>query len=259
MGGFFGAASRGACRNELFYGVDYNSHLGTRRAGMATFDSEDNCFCRSIHSIENTYFRTKFEDELPKFKGDIGIGVISDNDPQPIIINSHLGKFAIVTVAKVCNMDQLEKELLDEGAHFGELSSGRTNQTELIALLINRGKNFAEGIAHMFERIEGSCSLLILTENSIIAARDQLGRTPIILGKKTDGSGFAASSESTAFPNLGYEHYRDLGPGEGVGITAHGRSGRNHCQRHKGHNPGRQRHADLLVLMGLLRIPDIFI
>ena len=109
---------------------------------MATFDSEDNCFCRSIHSIENTYFRTKFEDELPKFKGDIGIGVISDNDPQPIIINSHLGKFAIVTVAKVCNMDQLEKELLDEGAHFGELSSGRTNQTELIALLINRGKNF---------------------------------------------------------------------------------------------------------------------
>ena len=220
MGGFFGAASKGACRNELFYGVDYNSHLGTRRAGMATFDSEDNCFCRSIHSIENTYFRTKFEDELPKFKGDIGIGVISDNDPQPIIINSHLGKFAIVTVAKVCNMDQLEKELLDEGAHFGELSSGRTNQTELIALLINRGKNFAEGIAHMFERIEGSCSLLILTENSIIAARDQLGRTPIILGKKTDGSGFAASSESTAFPNLGYEHYRDLGPGEVVEITA---------------------------------------
>ncbi len=220
MGGFFGAASKGACRNELFYGVDYNSHLGTRRAGMATFDSEDNCFCRSIHSIENTYFRTKFEDELPKFKGDIGIGVISDNDPQPIIINSHLGKFAIVTVAKVCNMDQLEKELLDEGAHFGELSSGRTNQTELIALLINRGKNFAEGIAHMLERIEGSCSLLILTENSIIAARDQLGRTPIILGKKTDGSGFAASSESTAFPNLGYEHYRDLGPGEVVEITA---------------------------------------
>lgn len=219
MGGFFGAASKHACRNELFYGVDYNSHLGTRRAGMATFDAEDNCFCRSIHNIENTYFRTKFEDELDKFKGDIGIGVISDNDPQPIVISSHLGKFAIVTVAKINNIEQLEKELLEEGAHFGELSSGRTNQTELIALLINRGKTFAEGIADMFERIEGSCSLLILTENSIIAARDQLGRTPVILGKKTDGTGYAASSESTAFPNLGYETYRDLGPGEVVEIT----------------------------------------
>lgn len=219
MGGFFGAASKDACRNELFYGVDYNSHLGTRRAGMATFDSEQNCFCRSIHSIENTYFRTKFEDELDKFKGNVGIGVISDNDPQPIIINSHLGKFAIVTVAKINNIDRLEKELLEEGAHFGELSSGRTNQTELVALLINRGSNFTEGIAHMFKRIEGSCSLLILTENSIIAARDQLGRTPVIIGKKIDGSGFAVSSESTAFPNLGYTHFCDLGPGEVVEIT----------------------------------------
>lgn len=220
MGGFFGAASKNACRNELFYGVDYNSHLGTKRAGMATFDADDKRFCRSIHSIENTYFRTKFEDELDKFKGDIGIGVISDNDPQPIVINSHLGKFAIVTVAKINNMDKLEKELLEEGAHFGELSSGRTNQTELVALLINRKNSFAEGIRHMFERIEGSCSLLILTEGSIIAARDQLGRTPVILGRNTDGSGFAASSESTAFPNLGYEHYRDLGPGEVVEFTA---------------------------------------
>ena len=139
MGGFFGAASKGACRNELFYGVDYNSHLGTRRAGMATYDADDNRFCRSIHSIENTYFRTKFEDELDKFKGNIGIGVISDNDPQPIVFNSHLGKFAIVTVAKICNIERLEKELLEEGAHFGELSSGRTNPTELIALLINKG------------------------------------------------------------------------------------------------------------------------
>ena len=137
MGGFFGAASKGACRNELFYGVDYNSHLGTRRAGMATYDADDNRFCRSIHSIENTYFRTKFEDELDKFKGNIGIGVISDNDPQPIVFNSHLGKFAIVTVAKICNIERLEKELLEEGAHFGELSSGRTNPTELIALLIS--------------------------------------------------------------------------------------------------------------------------
>lgn len=220
MGGFFGAASKGACRNELFYGVDYNSHLGTRRAGMVTYDQKEHKFCRSIHSIENTYFRTKFENELSKFKGDTGIGVISDNDPQPIIINSHLGKFAIVTVAKINNIDQLEKELLAEGKHFGELSSGATNPTEVVALLINNGKDFAEGIAHMQQRIEGSCSLLILTEDGIIAARDQMGRTPVILGRKSDGSGFGASSESTAFPNLGYEHYRDLGPGEVVRMTA---------------------------------------
>lgn len=222
MGGFFGTASRSQCRNDLFYGVDYNSHLGTRRAGMVTYDSDENIFCRSIHSIENTYFRTKFEDELNKFKGLSGIGIISDNDPQPIIINSHLGRFAIVTVAKINNLNELEKELIDSGAHFGELSSGYTNQTELIALLINQGKTFSEGIQYMFEKIEGSCSLLILTENGIIAARDQLGRTPIILGRKADGSAYAASSESTSFPNLGYEHLRDLGPGEIVEITADG-------------------------------------
>ena len=219
MGGFFGAALKKSCCNDLFYGVDYNSHLGTRRAGMVTFDKDDDKFCRSIHSIENTYFRSKFEDELSKFKGDIGIGVISDTDPQPIVINSHLGKFAIVTVAKINNIEQLEKELLDNGAHFGELSSGKTNPTELVALLINQKNSFEDGIKHLFERIEGSCSLLILTENSIIAARDQLGRTPVILGKKDDGSGFAVSSESTAFPNIGYSHYKDLGPGEVVKIT----------------------------------------
>lgn len=222
MGGFFGAALKESCRNDLFYGVDYNSHLGTRRAGMATYDSEDQLFCRSIHSIENTYFRSKFEDELEKFKGNLGIGVISDTDPQPIVINSHLGKFAIVTVAKINNIDRLEKELLESGAHFGELSSGKTNPTELVALLINQGKTFEEGIENLFKRIEGSCSLLILTEDSIIAARDQLGRTPIILGKKEDGSGYAACSESTAFPNLGYKYYKDLGPGEVVKITSEG-------------------------------------
>ena len=222
MGGFFGTALKKSCRNDLFYGVDYNSHLGTRRAGMVTYDSADGCFCRSIHSIENTYFRTKFEDELVKFKGDIGIGVISDNDPQPIVINSHLGKFAVVTVARINNIDQLEKELLESGAHFGELSSGKTNPTELVALLINQGKTFEEGISILFNRIEGSCSLLILTETSIIAVRDQLGRTPVIIGVKADGSGYAATSESTAFPNLDYVHYRDLGPGEAVTITADG-------------------------------------
>ena len=219
MGGFFGTALNHSCRNDLFYGVDYNSHLGTRRAGMVTFDKEDKKFCRSIHSIENTYFRTKFEDELSKFKGDIGIGVISDNDPQPIVINSHLGKFAVVTVARINNIDELERELLAEGAHFGELSSGKTNPTELVALLINQGKSFKEGIEKLFKRIEGSCSFLILTENSIIAGRDQLGRTPVILGRKNDGSGYAATSESTSFPNLNYTTLRDLGPGEVVEFT----------------------------------------
>lgn len=220
MGGFFGTALKKSCRNDLFYGIDYNSHLGTRRAGMVTYDADEDRFCRSIHSIENTYFRSKFEDDLNKFKGDTGIGVISDNDPQPIVINSHLGKFAIVTVAKINNIEELVKELLEKGAHFGELSSGKTNPTELVALLINQGKSFEDGIQNLFKKIEGSCSLLILKENSIIAARDQLGRTPVILGRKNDGTGFAVSSESTAFPNLDYTLLRDLGPGEVVEFTA---------------------------------------
>ncbi len=221
MGGFFGIASRRSCRTELFYGVDYNSHLGTRRAGMATYDAENGRFVRKIHSLESTYFRTKFEKELEKFTGNSGIGIISDTDPQPIIINSHLGKFAIVTVAKVCNLDALERELLEQGVHFGELSSGATNQTELIALLINRGKTFVEGIENVFNKIEGSCSLLILTEaGTIIAARDKLGRTPVILAQKDDA--WAASSESTAFPNLDFKSVRDLGPGEIVEISADG-------------------------------------
>lgn len=221
MGGFFGITARKKCRNELFYGVDYNSHLGTRRAGMATYDPESKCFIRKIHSLESTYFRTKFEHELEKFKGNSGIGIISDTDPQPIIINSHLGKFAIVTVAKICNIAELERELLDQGVHFGELSSGTTNQTELIALLINRGQTFVEGIENVYKKIHGSCSLLILTEKgSIIAARDKLGRTPIILGHK-EGA-WAATSESTAFPNLEFEPVRDLGPGEIVEITSEG-------------------------------------
>lgn len=222
MGGIFGAALKEACCNDLYYGVDYNSHLGTRRAGMATYNHETQCFCRSIHSIENTYFRSKFDDELVKFKGNIGIGVISDNDPQPIVINSHLGKFAIVTVCKINNISQLEKELLESGAHFGELSSGKTNPTELVALLINQGKTFEEGIKNLFNRIEGSCSFLILTEKSIIAVRDQLGRTPLILAQREDKAGYAVSSESTAFPNLGYKTLRDLGPGEAVEIKPDG-------------------------------------
>ncbi len=220
MGGIMGVASRDNCRTDLFYGTDYHSHLGTRRAGMATYDPEDKMFCRSIHSLEHSYFRTKFEDELPKFKGNLGIGVISDTDPQPIVINSHLGKYAIVSVAHICNIEALEKELLDAGIHFGELSSGKTNQTELIALLINQGKTFAEGINHAFDKIEGSCTLLILTEKGIIGARDRLGRTPLVLGHK-EGA-YTLASESTVFPNLGYEPIRDLGPGEIVEITPEG-------------------------------------
>lgn len=221
MGGFFGAAKKnGDCRTDLFYGTDYNSHLGTRRAGMVTYDSHEEKFCRSIHSLESSYFRTKFEKELDKFKGSTGIGIISDTDPQPIVIHSHLGKFAIVTVAYLYNLEELTRELLDAGIHFGELSQGRINQTELIALLINQGRDFTEGIRNVQARVKGSCSMLILTEDGIIAARDKLGRTPIILGQK-EGA-IAATSESTAFPNLDYKIMRDLGPGEIVKFNADG-------------------------------------
>lgn len=220
MGGFFGVVSKEECRYDLFYGTDYNSHLGTRRGGMVTYDSDNGRFCRKIHSLEQTYFRTKFEGDLEKFVGDSGIGVISDNDPQPIIFNSRLGKFAIVTVAKICNIDELEKELLDEGQHFAELSSGNTNPTELVALIISRGESYVDGIEKVFRKIQGSCSMLLLTEDGIIAARDRLGRTPIILGHK-DGA-YALTSESTSFPNLDYEKIRDLGPGEIVRVRADG-------------------------------------
>ena len=203
----------------MFYGTDYNSHLGTKRAGMATYDEEKG-FIRSIHNLESSYFRTKFESELGKFTGNSGIGVISDTDPQPIIINSRLGRFAIVTVAKICNMDELEKELLESNMHFAEATSGKINQTELVALLILQGATFVEGIENVYRSIKGSCSMLILTEDGIIAARDRLGRTPIVIGKK-DGA-YAASSESTCFPNLDYEIDRYVGPGEILRITADG-------------------------------------
>ena len=219
MGGFFGTISKKSCKADLFYGTDYNSHLGTKRAGMATYDEEKG-FIRSIHNLESSYFRTKFESELGKFTGNSGIGVISDTDPQPIIINSRLGRFAIVTVAKICNMDELEKELLESNMHFAEATSGKINQTELVALLILQGATFVEGIENVYRSIKGSCSMLILTEDGIIAARDRLGRTPIVIGKK-DGA-YAASSESTCFPNLDYEIDRYVGPGEILRITADG-------------------------------------
>ena len=216
MGGFFGTIKKASCVTDLFYGIDYNSHMGTKRAGMATLN--DGVYTRAIHNIANSYFRTKFEPELPTFAGYSGIGVISDTDAQPIIVNCHLGKFAIVTVAKITNLPTLERELLAKGNHFCEHSNGITNQSELVSMLIAEGKTFTEGIENVFRQIKGSCSMLILTESGIIAARDKYGRTPIVIGKGSDG--YAISSESCAFPNLGYETDYFIGPGEIVLVTA---------------------------------------
>ena len=220
MGGFFGTVAQSACVYDLFYGTDYNSHLGTKRGGMATYNSQSRLFARAIHNLESTYFRTKFEGELDKFVGESGIGVINDTDPQPVVINSHLGRFAIVTVAKITNIEEIEQELLNQKMHFAELSSGKTNQTELISLLIIQGKDFVDGIENVFRHIKGSCSMLLLTEDGIIAARDRWGRTPIVVGRK-EGA-YAVSSESSSFPNLDYEIDRYLGPGEIVRLRANG-------------------------------------
>ena len=211
MGGFFGCISQQDCVNDLFYGTDYNSHLGTKRAGLVTFDPERG-FNRSIHSLERDYFRSRFEDELDSFHGQQGLGIISDTDPQPIIVNSHLGRYAVVTVAKINNQREIADELLAQRMHFSEMSANNINQTELVALLINMGNTFVEGINNVYSKIEGSCSMLILTEDGIIAARDFLGRTPIVIGHK-EGA-YAVSSETSSFPNLDYKVVRDLGPGE---------------------------------------------
>jgi len=219
MGGFFGTIATRPVITDLFYGTDYNSHLGTKRGGLATY-SEEKGFFRSIHNLESNYFRSRFEKELTRFEGNSGIGVISDTDPQPIMVNSHLGKMAVVTVAKVNNLEELTSELLASGDHFSEMSSGKTNPTELITLLIARGKSFVDGIENVYNKVKGSCSMLILTENGIIAARDRLGRTPIIVGKK-DGA-WAATSESSSFPNLDFEIEYYLGPGEIIRLTADG-------------------------------------
>ena len=218
MGGFFGLTSKTNCVNRLFYGVDYNSHMGTKRAGMATVC--DGIFTRSIHNIENSYFRTKFENDLKDFSGNSGIGVISDTDAQPIIVNCHLGKFAIVTVARINNIAELEKEMLDKGHHFCEHSYDIINPTEMIAALISDGADIVSGIENVYRRIKGSCSMLLLLEGRIIAARDFLGRTPVLIGKGDDG--YAAASESCAFANLGFDVCYNLGPGEIVEITADG-------------------------------------
>ena len=217
MGGFFGTIAVKDCVNDLFYGTDYNSHLGTKRAGIVTFDKEKG-FTRSIHSLERDYFRSRFEGELDGFKGNAGLGIISDTDPQPILINSHLGRYAVVTVAKINNLREIAAELLEKRMHLSEMSQNTINQTELIALLINMGNTFVDGINLVYQKVKGSCSILILTEDGIIAARDALGRTPIVIGKK-DGA-YAVTSESTCLPNLDYHPLRDVGPGEIVKLWA---------------------------------------
>ena len=211
MSGFFGVASKESCVLDLFFGVDYHSHLGTRRAGMAVHGVDG--FQRSIHNIQNSPFRTKFEKDIEEFDGNLGVGCISDNEAQPLLVKSSVGSFAITTVGRINNLEQLKNECFDNGTtHFLEMSSGEINPTELVAALISQKDNIVEGIKHAQELIKGSMSILILTAEGIYAARDKLGRTPIVIGEKS--SGYCVTFESSAFLNLGYHHYRDLGPGE---------------------------------------------
>ncbi len=219
MGGLFGVISKRKCVTDLFYGTDYHSHLGTKRGGMAGINP-DGSFVRSIHSLKQSYFRVKFESELYKFEGNSGIGVISDNESQPIVMSSHLGRFAAVTVSKISNIASLEQQVLDSGKNFTEMSDGTTNATELVCHLITEGATFAEGIDYMHHKVYGSCTLLLLTQEGIIAARDFNGRTPLVIGKKEDA--YAVANEDFSFCNLGYEKCYELGPGEAVLITADG-------------------------------------
>ena len=216
MGGFFGVASKEACNLDLIYGTDYHSHLGTRRGGMATYGSDG--WKRAIHNIENSPFRTKFEKDVDTMKGNIGIGCISDYDPQPILIQSHLGCFGITTVGKINNADQLIRNLYENGhTHFQSMTNGQINSTELVAALICKKDSFVEGIRYVQSVVEGSMTLLLLTENGIYAARDLLGRTPVVIGKKENA--YCVSFESFAYINLGYTDYKELGPGEIVYVT----------------------------------------
>ena len=219
MSGFFGCVSRLECVNEVFYGTDYHSHLGTKRAGMAFV--KDGRFTRSIHSLEDGYFRNKFEGELGKFgDANMGIGVISDNESQPIIITSQIGRYAVVTVARIDNIEELTKELLEDHHHFAELSDSKINATELVAILIGLGKNIKDGIELVQRKIKGSCSMLVLTEHALYVARDRFGRTPISLGK--NDKGWCVASESSSFDNLGYTWVRDLGPAEIIQLSKDG-------------------------------------
>jgi len=215
MSGFFGCISEAECTNDLFYGTDYNSHLGTSVGGMCVLNNEG--FVRAIHSLKNDYFRSKFEPELNKLRGNSGIGIISDWEAQPIIVHSHLGKFALAMVGKVANLAELTERAFKKGMHFSEIAGKGINQTELVSMLIAEEDSFLSGIQNVFHHVKGSCSLLILHEKGIIAARDKLGRTPVAIGKKEGG--MAVSSESISFSNLGYSLYYSLGPGEIVHCT----------------------------------------
>ena len=221
MGGFFGAISKRDCVLDLFFGVDYHSHLGTRRGGMIVY-GEDRGFQRQIHNIESTPFRTKFEKDLPQFAGFSGIGCISDTDPQPLLVRSHLGLYAITTVGIISNADELiARYFSDHGHQFMAMSSGKVNQTELVAALINQKDDLVAGIRHAQDLIEGSMTLLLLTkDHGIIAARDRMGRLPVLIGKSDDGH--CVSFESFAYHKLGYEDAYELGPREIVRVTADG-------------------------------------
>lgn len=219
MGGIFGVASKSSCVLDLFFGTDYHSHLGTRRGGMAVYGPTG--FNRSIHNIENSPFRTKFEKDVDDLEGNLGIGCISDSEPQPLLVQSHLGSFAITTVGKINNMDQLVQNAFDNGStHFLEMSGGSINATELVASLINQKSTIIEGIQYAQELIDGSMTILLLTPHGIYAARDRMGRTPLEIGRKEDA--FCVSFESFAYINLGYSDYKELGPAEIVFITPEG-------------------------------------
>ena len=216
MGGFFAVASKESCVMDLFFGTDYHSHLGTKRGGMAVYGKDG--FNRSIHNIQNSPFRTKFERDVEELEGNLGIGCISDFEPQPLLVHSHLGSFAVTTVGRINNVDELVKECFELGhTHFLEMSGGSINPTEITAALINQKNSIAEGLAHVQEKIEGSMTVLVLTPEGVYASRDRLGRTPVIIGKKENA--FCASFESFAYLNLGYQDYKELGPGEIVYMT----------------------------------------
>ena len=219
MGGFFGVASKNDCMFDLFFGTDYHSHLGTRRAGMAVYGEKG--FDRSIHNIENAPFRTKFDKDVNEMEGYMGIGCISDYEPQPLIVRSHHGTYAIETVGKINNTDQIVDRIFKNGnAHFLEMSGGDINPTELVAAVINQKENLIDGIRYAQELIDGSMTLMLMTPKGIYAARDRMGRTPVILGKKEDA--YCITFESYAYLNLGYAHDRELGPGEIVIVTPDG-------------------------------------
>ncbi len=219
MGGFFGVVSKSDCVFDLFFGVDYHSHLGTRRAGLAVL--QENGFNRAIHNIENSPFRTKFENDINTMKGNCGIGCISDYEAQPLVIRSHHGTYAISTVGKINNTDELVNEIINKGYHhFLEMSGGDVNPTELVATIINQKENLIDGIKYAQEIIEGSMTILILNEKGIYAARDKYGRTPCVIGKKKDS--FCVSFENFAYINLGYKNLKEMGPGEIVVVTSDG-------------------------------------